>query len=110
AESAGTHPASRVHPLAVSTAARAGLDLSHAVPRTLDAVHIEPAIVVTVCDRAHEELSTGAFDDFPGAAVVHWSVPDPVATGSPRAFREAFETLRLRIARVARPRTREERR
>ena len=56
AESAGTHPAQRVHRGAVAAARRAGLDLSEARPKLLEDVADRPALVVTVCDRAHEEL------------------------------------------------------
>src|SRR6187551_1374658 len=72
ASSAGTHPAERVHPEAVKAARRAGLDLRGATPRHLDELRERPALVVTVCDRAHEE---GVAE--PGW--LHWSVPDPVS-------------------------------
>jgi len=90
AESAGTHPAPRVHPGAVAAAARAGLDLSQAHPRRLDAVKTDPALVVTVCDQAHEELT-------PGESWWHWSIPDPV--GSPRddSFDLALSQLQDRV-------------
>ena len=38
ADSAGTHPAARVHPGAVAAARRAGLDLTDARPKLLDDV------------------------------------------------------------------------
>ena len=53
ADSAGTHPAKRVHPGAVAAARRAGLDLGDARPKLLDDVEDRPGLVVTVCDRAH---------------------------------------------------------
>jgi len=90
AVSAGTHPAARVHPGAVDAASRAGLDLSARTPRHLDDVEVEPALVVTVCDRAHEELE-------PGPAWWHWSVPDPVEDRDPAAFDTALTRLRTRI-------------
>ena len=41
-------------------------------PKGYDAVAVEPDLVVSVCDRAHEA-------GFPFAApAVHWSIPDPV--------------------------------
>ena len=90
AESAGTHPADRVHPGAVAAAKRAGLDISGATPRALDRFGKLPDIVVTVCDQAHEELS-------PGDAWLHWSVPDPVAGGTRASFDAALAELRERI-------------
>jgi ArsR family transcriptional regulator, arsenate/arsenite/antimonite-responsive transcriptional repressor / arsenate reductase (thioredoxin) len=91
AESAGTHPSDQVHPLAVAVAALHGIDLSDAVPRSLSQVTISPDLVVTVCDRANEEL---------GSLVglrVHWSVPDPAETGTWEAFNAAMQNLDQRI-------------
>jgi protein-tyrosine-phosphatase len=75
ADSAGTHPAQRVHPGAVAAARRVGLDLSATRPKRLDDVEAGGALVVTVCDRAHEELDGDG-------TWLHWSVPDPVAAPS----------------------------
>ena len=88
--SAGTHPAACVHPGAVAAASRAGLDLTSARPRHLTDVAERPELVVTVCDRAREELSTA--DDW-----LHWSVPDPVEAGTRRAFDAVVGDLRDRI-------------
>lgn len=89
AESAGTHPAARVHRGAIAAARRAGLDLSEAVPRLID--HIDDdAQVVTVCDRAHEELD-------PGPQWWHWSIPDPVERGTAETFDAVVADLDLRI-------------
>lgn len=90
ADSAGTHPADRVHPGAAAAARRAGLDLAGATPRTLEQVGKIPSLVVTVCDQAHEELA-------PDDTWLHWSIPDPVADGGRRAFDATLETLRERI-------------
>jgi protein-tyrosine-phosphatase/DNA-binding transcriptional ArsR family regulator len=90
ATAAGTHPAARVHPQAVAAAERAGLDLGRARPRHLDEIIEHPPLVVSVCDRAHEELE-------PGPGWLHWSVPDPVPVGTPEAFDAALIELRERI-------------
>lgn len=90
ADSAGTHPADRVHPGAVAAARRAGLDLSPARPKVLDHVEPRPTLVVTVCDRAHEELD-------PEPSWLHWSIPDPVATPGRAAFDATVTELRSRI-------------
>jgi protein-tyrosine-phosphatase/DNA-binding transcriptional ArsR family regulator len=87
AVSAGTHPAPTVHPGAVASAERAGLDLSGAEPHHLDAIGEWPSLVITVCDRAHEELGDGTDH-------LHWSIPDPVPVGT----RKAFDTARNEIA------------
>ena len=90
--SAGTHPAERVHPGAVAAGRRAGLDLAAAVPRLLTANEVADR-VVTVCDRAHEEL-------VPGADWWHWSLPDPVDDGSDAAFDAVVAQLDDRISAV----------
>ena len=92
ASSAGTHPADRVHPGAVAAAARVGLDLSDAAPRLLDPDE-RVDLVVTVCDRAHEEL------DAP-PEWWHWSLPDPVADGRAAAFDAVVSDLEDRIRAV----------
>ncbi len=93
ATSAGTHPADRVHPGAVAAARRAGLDLRQAAPQRLVDGEPRPPLVITVCDRAHEEL---AGDD----EWLHWSIPDPVPLGTRAAFDGAMADLRERIRRV----------
>ncbi|WP_418607523.1 hypothetical protein [Georgenia sp. SUBG003] len=50
-------------------------------------------LVVTVCDRAHEELG------FP--VDVHWSIPDPVPTGTPEAFDRTVEEIGRRVDNLA---------
>lgn len=90
AESAGTHPADRVHPGAVAAAKRAGLDIAGSTPRALDRAGKLPNIVVTVCDQAHEELS-------PDDTWLHWSVPDPVVDGTRASFDASLAELRERI-------------
>ena len=96
AESAGTHPASRVHPGAVAAARRAGLDLRDATPKRLNDEARRAALVVTVCDRAHEELE-------PDLTWLHWSLPDPVANPSPTAFDATVGELRSRISALGSP-------
>lgn len=90
AGSAGTDPAETVHPGAVAAARRAGLDLSDAKPRLLDSLPTA-GTVVTVCDRAHEELR-------PDPGWWHWSIPDPVETGSDEAFDTVVADLDARIS------------
>lgn len=94
AAAAGTHPAAAVHPAAVAAGRRAGLDLAGAVPRAIDDVSTTGALVVTVCDRAHEDL--GARRGW-----WHWSLPDPVAAGSARAFDTCVAQLGARIDSLA---------
>lgn len=74
--SAGTHPASCVHPLAVKVMAEVGVDISHHQPKGVGTLgDREWDLVVTVCDSAKEECPY-----FAGAREqLHISFPDPVA-------------------------------
>ena len=96
ADSGGTHPAKRVHPGAAAAARRTGLDLTNAYPKRLEDVDGVPELVVTVCDRAHEELG-------PDPTRLHWSVPDPVARPSRAAFDATVGELRSRINTLVAP-------
>ena len=110
AESAGTHPADEVHPSAIAAAARAGLDLSGATPRPLDDVGPGPALMVTVCDVAHERLldlgrrrrCTGRSPTRPEPGRTRRSTP------SSRPLSARVDALRTRVvrARVRPPTTR----
>jgi protein-tyrosine-phosphatase/DNA-binding transcriptional ArsR family regulator len=90
AQSAGTRPAEVVHPEAIRAAQRWGLKLNNETPRSLAQVPRRPPLVVTVCDRAHEEV---------GAEPTwwHWSIRDPLRDGSPDAFDEVVHELEQRI-------------
>lgn len=94
AQSAGSQPADRVHPLAVEAAARMDIDLSGALPGGYETLEGEPDLVVSVCDRAREVGLP------PAATTVHWSVPDPVRAGNLRSFQEAFIEIRSRVHRL----------
>ena len=98
AASAGTHPADRVAPGAVAAARRHGLRLADDGPRRLAEVHRPGDLLVTVCDHAHEELH---HDGHLAPAAVHWSVPDPVAAGTRRAYDAAYADLETRITHLA---------
>lgn len=91
ADSAGTDPADRVHPLAVRAAADFDLDLQGAVPKGYAAIAGAPDLVITVCDRARESGLPFA------AQTLHWSVPDPVRVGTRAAFRSAFTEIANRV-------------
>ncbi len=93
AESAGTHPALEIHPLARVIARRHRLLLSGA-PQRLDSVTLRPELLVTVCDQANEELRETALPR------LHWSIPDPAKRGTVAAFESAYETLSERVQRL----------
>lgn len=90
AVSGGTDPAERVHPGAIASARRIALDLGRSRPRRLEDIGALPSLVVTVCDRAHEDLA-------PGPTWLHWSIIDPVPSATPAAFDAARDDLYARI-------------
>ena len=90
AESAGTHPADRVHPGAVAAAGRLGVTLDGIVPKHLDEVDIDADVVITVCDEAREEID-------PPATWIHWSIPDPVRSGRASVFDATARELARRV-------------
>jgi protein-tyrosine-phosphatase len=93
ADSMGTHPAGWVHPETVAAATRAGLDLGAVAPQRIERARLvdRNVQVITVCDRAHEELGTGA-------NWWHWSISDPLEVGSSEAFDAVVAELDARIA------------
>ena len=93
ASSAGTHPAERVDPGAISAGETVGVDLSTAVPHEVERSLLDdPTIqVVTVCDQAHEELT-------PHDRWWHWSIPDPVTATDAAAFDAVVTEIGLRIS------------
>ena len=93
ATSAGTHPTDRIAPGAIAAAQRHRLPLRRLRPRRIEDIEEDGDLIITVCDRAHEELG--------GHAPLHWSVPDPVPVGEPAAFDEAFADLARRVAGLA---------
>ena len=99
AESAGSSPAARVNPLAISTLAESGVEWRGHAPRGIDGLVEQPwDFVITVCDNAREACPV-----FPKrTATAHWGMPDPAehaGTDAERAaaFRDAFRLLRRRI-------------
>ena len=94
--SAGSDPASRVHPLAVDVLAEAGIDWSGRVPRGIDDVVDQTwDVVITVCDRARDACPV-----FPGRPpAAHWGLPDPAAAiGTQAERRRAFEEVHRELA------------
>jgi protein-tyrosine-phosphatase/DNA-binding transcriptional ArsR family regulator len=97
--SAGTHPADAVATGAVAVARRRRLPMRQVVPRAVGEVLTGDDAVVTVCDNAHEELQGAPLTG--RQLALHWSVPDPVAVGTPAAFDAAYDDLAARVAHLA---------
>ncbi|WP_228373121.1 arsenate reductase/protein-tyrosine-phosphatase family protein [Demequina maris] len=89
--SGGTDPAPRIHPLALDELDRRGLAPVALAPADLAEVRQEGDLVVAVCDLAYEDCGGD----------LHWSVPDPAAEGTTRAFAAAFDALEPRVRRLA---------
>jgi len=102
--SAGSHPAGRVHPLAVELLQRHKLDVADLRSKSWDEFAAPGApemdFVFTVCDSAAGETCP----NWPGMPMTgHWGVVDPAAAeGSDddkrKAFSRAFTLLGRRIA------------
>jgi arsenate reductase (thioredoxin) len=102
AVSAGSRPTGQVHPGALATLARHGIDTGEPRSESWDTYGHEPFdYVITVCDAAAAETCPA----FPGRfRRLHWSIPDPAhVQGTPTeveaAFEQAFALLRMRIER-----------
>lgn len=92
AQSAGTRPGDRVHPLAVAVMTEAGIDIGGGRPKLVDAMIDEPwDLVVTVCDSAKESCPV-----FPRPVeTIHVSFPDPAAaSGSEEEVTTVFRAVR----------------
>ena len=101
AESAGSHPARAVNPLAIATLREFGVPWSGREPRRVDGLELEPwDHVITVCDRAKESCPI-----FPGKpALAHWSLADPHDAADFRAtFLELSRRIDLLLATLTRP-------
>ncbi len=97
--SAGTHPAERVHPGAISTAKRHRVPIGRPTTHHLAEVIQDSDLLVALCDEAHEELTAAGTPQ----QELHWSIPDPVRVGTDEAFDLAFEQIadRVRLAALA---------
>jgi protein-tyrosine-phosphatase len=76
AVSAGSHP-KPLHPNAVRVLAARGIDISNRSTKPLTRYAGRRFDrVITLCDKVREICP-----DFPGAALSHWSIPDPASSG-----------------------------
>jgi protein-tyrosine-phosphatase len=77
----------------LALATRHDLDLGHAATRHVDQTLRPDDLVIAVCDAAHEQLAD--------IERLHWSIPDPVRTGSDEAFDRAYIDIADRVQRLA---------
>jgi protein-tyrosine-phosphatase len=101
AASAGTQPAARVHPRAITVGRRHGLNLNPTRTANVTDIVRDGDLVIAVCDQAHEDLTGPAGVNHPVRPRLHWSVPDPVPLDTNAAFEAAYADLAGRIDRVA---------
>jgi protein-tyrosine-phosphatase len=87
--SAGSHPTA-VHPDAIRTMLRLGIDLRGQRSKSLDDLGKQSFnFVITVCDRAREVCPV-----FPGPGQqMHWGFADPTAIADDAARAQAFESI-----------------
>lgn len=94
--SAGTKPASHVHPLAIRVMKEINIDLSNHFPKNVDRFLNESFdYVITVCDNAKESCPV-----FLGRVThrLHIGFPDPAeATGTPEEILAEFRQVRNMI-------------
>jgi arsenate reductase len=96
--SAGTRPASEVHPLAVEVMRESRIDISGQRPKHVnELMHLGFHRVITVCDNANEDCPY-----FPGAERIHWPFDDPAAFEGTREeklkfFRRVRQEIRRRM-------------
>lgn len=95
--SAGTEP-SFVRPQAIAVMSELGIDISdHRSKSLTEFLNDKFDYVITVCDHANQRCPI-----FPGRVKrIHWSIDDPVISGSEEAqlaaFRQARDELQERI-------------
>jgi arsenate reductase (thioredoxin) len=97
-QSAGSHPADRVHPKAIKVMNEVGIDISQNRSKHLNEfLHRPVHTVITVCGDADE-----ACPIFPGVvARYHWGFEDPAKVrGTEGEVLEVFRKVRDEITRV----------
>jgi protein-tyrosine-phosphatase len=106
AQSAGSHPTGRVHPLALALLEQRGFDTHELHSKSWDvfAGPDAPAFdfVITVCDSAAGEACPVWIGQ---PTTAHWGMPDPAAregaaAEQARAFADAYRVLSNRIRRL----------
>ena len=94
--SAGTHPSSQLSPRAVQVMQEIGIDISGHRPKHIDEFSgVSFDIVITLCDRAHEECPI-----LPRAkTMIHKGFPDPHLTpGDDEGILDGYRSVRNLIS------------
>jgi arsenate reductase len=99
ARSAGTQPATSIHPMAVEVMTELGIDISNQKPRSADEYRNESFdVIITLCDDAAKNCPLWIG---PGQ-VLHMGFPDPVPNPGSQAeqldvFRHVRDDIRERV-------------
>lgn len=102
-QSAGSHPARKVHPLTLEQLALHGIPLRGLRPKSFDAIDaFNPDFIITLCDDAAGEACPL---DGPATIRLHWPLPDPSRLEHDydecwQCFDEVIATLNFRMKRV----------
>jgi arsenate reductase len=91
--SAGTQPATRVHPEVLAAMQEAGIDLNHAIPQKLTAELAQGATLL---------VTMGCGDEcpyVPGLRRADWPLPDPKGQSTDRV-REIRDDIRHRVSQL----------
>ncbi len=99
AESAGSRPSGRVHPLALAILEEAGIPSAGLASKGWEPFLSErvPALLITVCDDAAGEACPLFLGVERAPEHRHWPLPDPSAVGTREAFRATLGRLAERI-------------
>ena len=107
AGSAGSSPAGKPHPLALTALKQHGIPHEHLTSKGVDAVQDQPwDVIVTLCDGAQADSCLGL--SISGAITTHWGFPDPPAAKDPEGCFERVcggieQCLRIFMAQADRP-------
>jgi protein-tyrosine-phosphatase len=95
--SAGAHPASKVHPLALETLRRNHVPVDGLASKDVSVFAVPPLeLVISLCDRQREQPSV-----MQDADMIYWTFADPAeqadAKAQARAFEDVFRGIERRI-------------
>ena len=97
-DSCGLQEAEEIDPFAVAVMAELGLDLSHHIPKTFDALEDDAYdLVISLTVQAHERAADMA--SAAGAETLVWATPDPtLETGSREQRLASYRSVRDHLA------------
>ncbi len=92
AQSAGSHPAGQVNPLAVQALQDIGIDISAQRPKAVETIDLDAIdLVITLCAEEVCPVTPGAVKR------LHWPIADPAAANTPQAFAAARDAIAQRL-------------